>query len=299
MELKGVITPIITIMDSNGEIDYRNMKKHINNLIENGVNGILFLGSIGEFYALDDSQKKILINFAVKEVNGRVPVLVGIGDTNIINVIELSKHCKNSGVDILVLISPYYFAPTKLSAFEYISKVSKNCDMPILLYNFPERSGNDLAPDLILNIVKENNNIIGVKDTVDNISHTRKIIQKVKAEFPNFCVFSGFDEYYLVNRIAGGDGVISGLTNIVPKLFYNLHVSYEQKDFKTVSEQARQISDLMAIYDVTDLFVTGIKAGVKARGLDISTFTNYPGIPLTNEQYEEVKDILASSIDYY
>lgn len=93
---------------------------------------------------------------------------------------DMSTYCKNKGVDVLVLISPYYFAPTEDSTFDYMSYVAKNVDLPLLLYNFPARSGNDLVPDLVYKLAKENKNIIGIKDTVDNISHTRKLINKVK-----------------------------------------------------------------------------------------------------------------------
>lgn len=295
MNLRGIITPIITIMDKKGNIDYENMKQHINNLIDNGVNGILFLGSIGEFYSFSKETKKELIDFAVKEVNGKVPVLVGVGDTNLDNVIEMSSYCKNVGVDVLVVISPYYFGPTNASTFDYMNYVAKNVDLPIILYNFPARSGNDLNADLVYSLVKENKTIIGIKDTVDSISHTRKIINKVKKEFPEFLIFSGFDEYYLSNRVAGGDGLISGLTNIKPKLFSQLHYAYQEKDFNSIANYGNHISKLMEIYDITDLFITSIKAGVKINGLDISTYTNSPSKPITQQQFEEIKNIINSS----
>ncbi|MBW0770836.1 dihydrodipicolinate synthase family protein [Mammaliicoccus lentus] len=295
MKLNGIITPIITIMTDKGEIDYKNMKLHINNLIENGINGLLFLGSIGEFYSFNKEKKKELIDFAVKEVDGRVPVLVGVGDTNLNDVMDMSTYCKNKGVDVLVLISPYYFAPTEDSTFDYMSYVAKNVDLPLLLYNFPARSGNDLVPDLVYKLAKENKNIIGIKDTVDNISHTRKLINKVKKDFPEFLIFSGFDEYYLSNRVSGGDGLISGLTNVEPKIFSELHRAYQEKDFDTLTDYGNRISKLMEIYDIADLFITGIKAGVKINGLDISTYTNSPSKPITQKQFEEIKNIINDS----
>lgn len=295
MNIKGVITPIITILNDDGSIDYDNMKKHINNLIDDGVNGILFFGSLGEFYSFDIETKKKLISFAVKKVNGRVPVLVGIGDTNFTNTLEIATYSADVGVDILVLISPYYFGPTDNSAFEFINNAAKHIKLPIILYNFPDRSGNDLNPNLVLKLAKNNNNIIGIKDTVDNISHTRKMIRKLKSEIPQFKVFSGFDEYYIVNRVSGGDGVISGLTNVEPKLFHDLHQSFESGDFNKLIENGGKISKLMEIYDVTDLFITGIKAAVKVNGLNISTFTNIPSTTITEEQYKKIEDIMKES----
>lgn len=112
-------------------------------------------------------------------------------------------------------------------------------------------------------------NIVGIKDTVDTISHTRKVIRAIKAVNPRFAVFSGFDEYYLVNRVSGGDGVICGMTNVDPETFVELHRAYEAGDY-----------------------ATAIKGAVKAKGLDISTLIREPAVQLTAQQYEAVKAIL-------
>lgn len=289
---KGIYTPSITILDENGEFDFPNMELHINNLIDNGINGILFFGSIGEFFAFNLKEKKQFVDFVVEKVNKRVPVLIGVGGTNMDEVLELGKYCEHGGVDGLVIISPYYFGPTEITAEKFFGTVAETVQLPIMLYNFPDRSGNDLSPDLVYRLALKYKNIVSIKDTVDNISHTRKIIQKVKAERPEFTVLSGFDEYYVVNRISGGDGVLCGLTNIEPKLFSTLHEAYENKDFLIVEKCAHQISVLMKLYDTTDLFVTGIKAAVKAKGLNISTFTKEPAIQLTEVQFEGIENII-------
>lgn len=289
---KGIYTPIITILNENGTYDFPQMENHINNLINNGINGILFFGSIGEFYAYSIEEKKKMIDFAVTTVNKRVPVLIGIGGTIMEDVIDLAKYCKDAGADGLTILSPYYFGPTEKAAELYFGEIAEAVDIPIMLYNFPARTGNDLTPDLVYKLAMKHKNIVAIKDTVDNISHTRKIIQKVKSARPDFSVLSGFDEYYLVNRVSGGDGVLCGLTNVEPKLFATLHEAYENKDFVTMEKCAKQVSKLMKLYDTTDLFVTGIKASVKAKGLEISAFTKAPAVQLTDDQYQNIKDII-------
>ncbi|MED1469179.1 dihydrodipicolinate synthase family protein [Bacillus salipaludis] len=289
---KGIYTPSITILDENGKFDFPKMEAHINNLIDNGINGILFFGSIGEFFAFTLEEKKQLVDFTVEKVNKRVPVLIGIGGTNQDEVFELGQYCKEANVDGLVIISPYYFGPTEDAAELYFGKFAGTVDLPIMLYNFPARTGNDLSPELVYKLAMKYKNIVSIKDTVDNISHTRKIIQKVKAERPDFTVLSGFDEYYVVNRISGGDGVLCGLTNVEPKLFTTLHEAYENKDFITIEKCAKQVSHLMKLYDTTDLFLTGIKAAVKAKGLDISPYTKEPAVQLTEEQFQYIQNII-------
>lgn len=289
---KGVYTPSITIIDENGRFDFQNMEKHIDNLVNNGINGILFFGSIGEFFAFNLEEKKQFIDFVVKKVDKRVPALIGVGGTNMNEIIELANYSKNAGADGLVIISPYYFGPTEATAERFFATIVESVDMPVMLYNFPDRSGNNLSPELVYNLATKYKNIVSIKDTVDNMSHTRKVIQKVKEARPEFTVLSGFDEYYVPNRIAGGDGCLTGLTNVEPKLFSNLHEAYENKDFKTVETCAHQISTLMKIYDTTELFISGIKAAVKVNGLDISTNIKEPAVQLTNEQYKNIKDII-------
>lgn len=296
---KGIYTPSITIIDEEGQFDFSNMELHINNLINDGIDGILFFGSIGEFYAFDLEEKKQLVDFVVEKVNKRVPVLIGIGGTNLDELLDLGRHCEVAGVDGLTIISPYYFGPTEEATEKFFGKIADTIQLPIMLYNFPARSGNELNPDLVYRLALKYKNIVSIKDTVDNISHTRKIIQKVKAERPEFTVLSGFDEYYVVNRISGGDGVLCGLTNIEPQLFAALHEAYENKDFVTVEKCARQISILMKIYDTTDLFVTGIKAAVKVEGLNISTFTKEPAIQLKEKQFEDIKNIISEARELF
>ncbi|MDR1703010.1 MAG: dihydrodipicolinate synthase family protein [Sporomusaceae bacterium] len=292
---KGIYTPSITILDEKGKFDLPKMEAHLNNLINKGINGILFFGSIGEFFAFTSEEKKQLIDFVVAKVNKRVTVLIGIGGTIMEEVLDLAKYCKEAGVDGVTIISPYYFGPTDKAAELFFSQIAETVDIPIMLYNFPARTGNDLSPDLVYKLALKYKNIVSIKDTVDNISHTRKLIQKVKAARADFTVLSGFDEYYVVNRISGGDGVLCGLTNVEPELFAALHQAYENKDFVKMEKCAQQVSTLMKLYDTTDLFVTGIKASVKAKGLDISAYTKEPSVQLTDEQYANIQEIIATA----
>ncbi|MDK7915789.1 dihydrodipicolinate synthase family protein, partial [Staphylococcus lugdunensis] len=106
----------------------------------------------------------------------------------------------------------------------------------MILYNFPARTGSDLTPSLVANLAEKYPNIVGIKDTVDTISHTRAMIEATRRVNPDFVVFSGFDEYYTPNRIAGGNGVICGLTNVEPETFASLHKAYEASDFAHLIE---------------------------------------------------------------
>jgi 4-hydroxy-tetrahydrodipicolinate synthase len=292
---KGVLTPVITILDKQGKVDFEGNKIIINRLIDNGMNGLLFFGSIGEFFALSIEQKKKFIQFVVKTVDKRVPVLIGTGGTVQEEVIELTQFAQREGADGVVIISPYYFKLDSETIYQYYANIARNTSLPIMLYNFPDRTAADLTPDLVLRLAKEFSNIVAIKDTVDNISHTRKLIQILKAERPDFTILSGFDEYLIPNLMAGGDGVLCGLTNVVPELFAALFKAYQAKNFERVVTLNAKISILMNLYDITNPFIAGLKGAVALRGVSISTSVKEPAAAITPQQMNAIRDILAKA----
>jgi 4-hydroxy-tetrahydrodipicolinate synthase len=292
---KGILTPVITILDGRGKLDFKGNEIVINRLINSGINGLLFLGSIGEFFALTMEEKKEFIHFVVKTVDKRVPVLIGTGGTSQEEVIELTQFAEKKGADGVVVVSPYYFKLDSETIYRYYANLARSTSLPIMLYNFPERTGADLTPDLVLRLAKEFSNIVAIKDTVDNISHTRKLIQVVKEECPDFTVLSGFDEYLLPNLMAGGDGVLCGLTNVVPELFVGLLKAYRTNDFEKVVAAQAKVSTLMKIYDVANPFIAGVKGAVTLKGVSISAVVRQPAAALTQQQMNAISDILAKA----
>ena len=247
---EGVFCPSITITDDDGKIDYELWGRHLDHLADAGIDGVLLFGSIGEFYSVSLEDKKSVVDFAVERVAGRMKIFVGVGDTTYDNVLDLTRHAQKAGADAVLAVSPYYFGPTDDAAEKYFGGIADATDLPVVLYNFPARTGTDLSPELVARLAAAHPNICGIKDTVDTISHTRKVIRAVRQVNPEFSVLSGFDEYYLVNRASGGNGVLCGLTNVEPELFVRMHGAYQAGDFATAIECAERISSLMAVYDV-------------------------------------------------
>ena len=290
---KGIFCPSITITDDEGKIDYDLWGKHLDHLADAGVNGVLLFGSIGEFYSVSLADKEAALEFAVKRVGERMKVFAGVGDTTYANVIEFTKFAEKAGADAVLAVSPYYFGPSPLTAENYFGGIAEATKLPVILYNFPARTGTDLTPELVASLAAKHPNICGIKDTVDTISHTRKVIRAARAVNPDFTVFSGFDEYYLVNRVSGGNGVLCGLTNVEPETFVKMHAAYEEGDFATAVACAERISKLMAVYDVCDLFVSAIKAAVKVKGLPISTKIFEPAVQSTEANEAAIAELLA------
>lgn len=290
---KGIFCPSITITDDEGKIDFDLWGKHLDHLADAGVNGVLLFGSIGEFYSVSLADKEAALEFAVKRVGERMKVFAGVGDTTYANVIEFTKFAEKAGADAVLAVSPYYFGPSPLTAENYFGGIAEATKLPVILYNFPARTGTDLTPELVASLAAKHPNICGIKDTVDTISHTRKVIRAARAVNPDFTVFSGFDEYYLVNRVSGGNGVLCGLTNVEPETFVKMHAAYEKGDFATAVACAERISKLMAVYDVCDLFVSAIKAAVKVKGLPISTKIFEPAVQATEADEAAIAELLA------
>ena len=289
---EGVFCPSITITDDDGKIDYELWGRHLDHLADAGINGVLF-GSIGEFYSVSLEDKKSVIDFAVERVAGHMKVFVGVGDTTYDNVLELTRYAQKAGADAVLAVSPYYFGPTDDAAEKYFGGIADTTNLPVVLYNFPARTGTDLSPELVARLAAAHPNICGIKDTVDTISHTRKVIRAVRKVNPEFSVLSGFDEYYLVNRASGGNGVLCGLTNVEPELFVRLHGAYQAGDFATAIECAKRISSLMAVYDACDLFISAIKVAVNIKGLPISTAIFDPAIQASDDQKATIEQLLS------
>jgi 4-hydroxy-tetrahydrodipicolinate synthase len=258
----GVFTPMVTAFDEQGRLDPGGNRRMIRHLLDGGVHGVLILGSIGEFFALAPGEKRALIDLAVESVGGRIPVLVGTGGTEVGEVIELTRYAARSGAQAGVAISPYYFTLDPKSLYRYYAAIARAVEWPLLLYNFPDRTGVELSPELILKLAREFPHVVGVKDTVDSISHTRAVIELVKPVRPNFAVLSGFDEYLVPNLLAGGDGLIGGLSNVAPRLLLELYQACRLGQVAKLKARQRRVNKLMALYAVSQPFVGAIKAAV-------------------------------------
>lgn len=285
---RGIVTPVMTALDHARRIDYKATESIIEFLLIHRIDGLLFLGSSGEFFAFSAEEKRQLIRFACKQIQGRCKILVGTGGTDIQEVIDLTHYAADCGADAAVIVSPYYFAFDENIVSRFYRSILQKTRLPVIAYNFPERTGYSLNASQLKQLAVEFPQFIGVKDTVNNISHTREIIQAVKPVRENFRVYSGYDEYYLANLIAGGDGAISAISNFLPGVFRRLYDAFSAGDFAAACQNARIISDAMPIYCMSDPFIPAIKAAMQAVGLPVTTQSREPIPDLTAEQAAKI-----------
>lgn len=291
--MKGnYITPVVTAFDSKGNLDFHALQSIYDNLINNGIKELLILGSIGEFFALSYDRKKELIKFAVKYINNRARVIVGTAGVNITETNELTRYAFEQGADGVMVISPYYFSFNDKSIEEFYDLVAENCPGDLYLYNFPERTGYDISPDVTLKLIRKHKNIVGYKDTLAGMDHTRELIKLIKPEYPDFRIYSGFDDNFAHNVISGGDGCIAGLSNLFPGLCSLWVKAFAQNDMKRVAEVQQKVDILMGIYSVGKPFVPYIKKAMQIIGLPVKEYCTFPMPQVTDGETERIKNIL-------
>jgi len=298
-KLKAIIyTPTVSIFNDAGEFDFEGNKKVIEHLIESGVNGLVPLGSSGEFTTLSLNEKKEIIKFYVETVNGRIEVLPGTGCMDYDETIELSNYTLSLGVKGVLIIPPYYYALSQEEGFRYFDKIAEKIDGNIYIYNYKARSGFDISPETVLKLAKKHKNIKGMKDSTNDVSHTKNVLQKVLPERPDFEMYSGFDDHFLDNIIAGGAGCIAAISNVYPKLWSKWVQAVNDEDYCNIKTIGNKINKLMGLYNVDSNFSLLFKKLMVKEGLDINTKTLFPFDHIANEKFEKALQIVEEVNNY-
>lgn len=293
VKFKGIIPPVSTLIHEDRSIDEKGMQQLIDYLIDEGVNGLFFLGSGGEFSQMSTAERKAVATFATKYVNKRVPVLIGTGSTNVAEAIELSQHAESIGADGIVVINPYYLPMSEEALFGYYSNIAQSVNISMLLYNYPALTGQHYDAAFILKLVEAHDNIVGIKETVNDVAIINDVILNVKSKHPHFSVLAGFDDYLLHTLAAGGDGAICATTNFFPQFTVGLYNSFLENDLQAVSQYHQKLIDLVKVYQFHTPFIPVVKEALKQKGLDVSTAVLSPTLPLDDQKKEALKELLA------
>jgi len=227
---EGVLPAIITPFKRNPAmgLDVQGLEQNIGFLLSRGVHGIVPCGSTGESATLTMEEHEKVIQITVDKVNGRVPVLAGAGSNNTAEAIRLVKAAKDIGADGVLVISPYGNKPNRSGLIKHYTKLA-DLDMPVVIYNIPKRTGQNLEPDLIADLAAHPN-IVGIKEASENIGQMSRIIEETQDE--DFVLISGDDSITLPIMALGGAGVISVAANIDPGRMVAMYNAIKQGDYK-------------------------------------------------------------------
>ena len=281
---KGCATAIVTPFDENDNINFDEFRKLVEFQMDNEVNGIVVGGTTGEASTLSKEEKKELIKYCVKVVNKRVPVIAGVGSNNTKTVIENELYAEKVGADGLLVVTPYYNKTTQKGLTEHYKIIAKNTNLPIILYNVPGRTGVDIQPDTYFELSKMKN-IVATKEASGDISKVLKIRKLCK---DNLGIYSGNDDQIVPILSLGGIGVISVLSNIMPKYTSEMIKKYLNGEVEKASNMQIEVETL-----IERLFKEVNPIPVK-EALNILGFNpGIPRLPLIKCSYELKEEIKA------
>ena len=210
--LRGVATALITPFDENG-INYEQFGKLIDWQIESGINALVVCGTTGEASTLTDDEHRDAIAFAVKQAAGRVPIIAGTGSNDTLYALDLVRCAQEAGADAALVVTPYYNKATQRGLIKMYTSIADFSKIPIILYNVPSRTGVNIEPNTY-KVLAEHENIVAIKEANGNIS---KIVETMSYVHEKLDLYSGNDDQIVPLLSLGGQGVISVLSNILPK----------------------------------------------------------------------------------
>jgi 4-hydroxy-tetrahydrodipicolinate synthase len=213
--LQGSLVALVTPLNEDGSVDYDSLKKLIDWHIDEGTSGIVSVGTTGESATLNVKEHLDVIDFTIKHVGKRIPVIAGTGANATNEAIELSQEAKLKGADYVLLVTPYYNKPNQNGLIKHYEEIASKVDIPQILYNVPSRTACDLKPSSV-EILSKHQNIIGIKEAVDDFQRIRELINITQIS-EDFSVFSGDDPTFLESMSLGAHGVISVAANVIPR----------------------------------------------------------------------------------
>ncbi len=219
----GAGVAIVTPFKANGEVHFDKLGELIDFQVENGTDSIIIMGTTGEASTLSHEEHIECIRYAVEKTAKRIPVVAGTGSNCTETAIYLTKEAEKAGADGALIVTPYYNKATQKGLVAHFGTIAKNTNLPIILYNVPGRTGCNIMPATTATLVKEYENIVGIKDATGNLSQTMEMMQLCQGDID---LYSGEDGLIVPIMSAGGIGVISVLSNVIPRETHEICAQY-------------------------------------------------------------------------
>ncbi|PHS10135.1 MAG: dihydrodipicolinate synthase family protein [Blastopirellula sp.] len=293
--LTGVIPPLVTPLNPDDSLDTASIEALLNHVIDGGVSGVFILGSTGEFSSLSYSLRKRLIDRVCREVDERVPVLVGISDTSMYESFRMAQYAADSGADAVVLTAPYYFPLNQEELYEYTVNMVEQIPLPVFLYNMPKMTQCHFDVETTRRLMQIDK-IIGMKESSGNMLHFHQLKQ-LQAERKDWTLLVGPEELMPEAVLFGAHGGVHGGSNIHPKLYVDLYEAAACGNLPLVRKLHQQVLQLAQIYQYGRSKVSGIPA-IKTALSQLGLCQSHVLPPLLepNEaQQEEIKMVLSEA----
>ena len=281
---KGLGVAMVTPFKTDGQIDFESLARIVENLIAGGVDHLCVLGTTAETPTLSASERLEVVKFVIKQVKGRIPMMVGCSSNCTAAVLEQIKDYQLDGIDAILSAVPFYNKPSQEGIYRHFAEIAKASAKPIVLYNVPGRTGVNMSAQTTLRIAREFKNVIGIKEASGNMEQVKEIIAGAPE---GFRVIIGDDSLAMEAIRNGAAGVISVIGNAIPKRFSELvHLTMQGK-YAEAEQIQKQLAPLYGL-----LFKEGSPCGVKALMSDRGQLENVMRLPLVPVSDALTKEIL-------
>ena len=288
-ELVGTGVALVTPFNDDLSVNHEALAKIVEYNIENGTDYLVICGTTGESVTITKQEKKEIINTVIKTNNGRLPMVLGIGGNNTMQVVDEIKSTDLSAMTAILSVSPYYSKPTQEGLYQHFKTISEASPVPIILYNVPGRTAKNMEVETTLRLARDFKNVVAVKEAGNNMS---QYLQLLRDKPEDFMIISGDDDLVLGVTLAGGSGVISVIGQAFPKEFSSMiRLGLEGKPKEAYSLHFRLMEIIDLIFSENN--PAGIKAVLEAKNL-CQDSVRLPLVPATKELKAKIEAFIAN-----
>lgn len=287
INLRGMGVALITPFKENGEVDYPALSRLIDYQLQNGTDYLVALGTTAETPTLTPAEQKEIIRMVVSKVNGKIPIVLGVGGNNTQAVVDKLRTDDFSGIDAILSVVPFYNKPSQEGIYQHYKHIAQATPLPVILYNVPGRTGVNMSAETTLRLAREFENIVAIKEASGNMTQMDDIIKNKPADFE---VISGDDGITFPLITLGAVGVISVIGNAFPKEFSRMVRLALAGDYANALTIHHSFTELFEL-----LFLDGNPAGVKSMLSMMGYIENelrLPLIPTRITTYEKIRNVL-------
>jgi 4-hydroxy-tetrahydrodipicolinate synthase len=288
-KFEGIFVALATPMTAGQEVDYDNLRSLANYMIDQGVHGIIPLGSTGEYYALSPAERQAVVSAVIEAAGGRVPVVVGTNAGATRDVISYACQAQQLGAAGVLLAAPYYSLPTPDELVEHIRAVDRAIGVPIVLYNYPARTGVDMTPDVVERLA-ELDNVKYIKESTGDASRMSEIVRRCGKRISIFC---GCDTLAVEFFQAGAVGWVTGAANAFPAPHVELYDAARRKDFAAARACYERMRPALELLEGGGKYTQWVKAGCGIMGHPVGP-PRQPLLPASQAEVARLKQALAA-----
>lgn len=287
-EIQGIIPPLLTPLDSIGNVDEQALEKLIEHCIAGGVNGIFVLGSCGEGTVLSRKQRRTVVIKALETIGGRIPLLVGVLETAASRVVEEIREFEKLGAEFFVAAAPYYLSPTcQEDIVEHYRYISGNMQGKLIVYNIPPYTNSDILPETMVKLLKIPR-IIAIKDSTGDWALFQKILMAEKTG----SLLSGNEDLCGAAMLLGADGCVPCLANIYPKFYVDMLQYAREKNVDKILQFQKSIVEMKEVFRYGKSWISVVKYLCARKGL-IQPYTGKTLPELTKEDKKSIEAYLS------